>query len=102
MRRRIRTAVASCAFVGFALLLLPSTTYACSCAGPSTPQDALRQADAVFSGKVLSTNLIPLLESSSTVVAVGTTWKGLSQPQIVVNTGSNWPGSCGYGFVWGG
>ena len=77
--------------------------YACSCEYPSSPDDALKNSDAVFSGKVLSlqeTNTGYMKSSADPVVVtfeVDDVWKGPQTKTITVSTAAS-SASCGYEF----
>ncbi|MDY6911282.1 MAG: hypothetical protein SVM79_02855, partial [Chloroflexota bacterium] len=75
---------------------------ACSCAEVANPAEALEQASAVFSGRVLSLECPSGLVHSSAdpvtaVFEVDTVWKGPQQSRIVVTT-ALMDSSCGFEF----
>lgn len=67
---------------------------ACSCEQPPPPQEALANADAVFSGRVIS------VESADTTdlvrLRVQDAWKGVEREEVVIRSG---PGNCAIYFV---
>ncbi|NOU56717.1 hypothetical protein HN020_18585 [Brevibacillus borstelensis] len=73
----------------------PSNVYACTCAEPPTPKKALEQAEAVFAGTVTAVNSAEY--GHEVQFQVNTTWKGVSQSQVLVATGSG-DGDCGIAF----
>ena len=81
---------------------------ACSCAGgSSSPEEALRESDAVFSGEVVDIGRLPPLEEGSMTVQmpdlnpvtfdVKESWKGVSGGSAVVHGQGPAP-SCGLDF----
>src|SRR5436309_1020693 len=106
MTRMLTPAIAIALAFACMALVMPSTAEACSCTGPATPQDAFQGADVVFSGKVLS--VTPTQFGSGANAYMGNavlfdvidTWKGTSNPQVLVSTGSG-DADCGYGFIAG-
>lgn len=82
--------------------------YACSCAGgSSSPEEALRKSDAVFSGEVVDTGKLPPLDDGITTMTmpfldpvtfdVKASWKGVSGESAVVHGQGPAP-SCGLNF----
>ena len=92
------------------LLGLSLTGMACSCAPPLEIGEALEDAQAVFSGRVVGLRLVPLEEEDPTLpagieelevsFAVQTVWKGETVETLVVRTGFTCC-VCGYPFVIG-
>ncbi|NOU65299.1 hypothetical protein GC096_14760 [Paenibacillus sp. LMG 31461] len=84
-------------------LVLPSKSYACSCAMQPDPIKAVEQSKAVFSGKVLAIepkvlDINGILDHKIAVhFAVEKSWKGMNQTQAIVLTNLGEP-SCGYTF----
>ena len=85
-----------------------SNLYACSCAPQPTPQEALRDADAVFRGTAIQVGDVDMKEIAALlpmkkriVLRVKTVWKGPHEKELVVLTGAG-GGDCGFGFVLGG
>lgn len=84
--------------------------FACSCVMPPNVQDALKDADAVFSGTVVSVNLVnqnvpggiysTTAPSREVVLSVVAAWKGVSRPTVTIVTGMG-GGDCGYSFTSG-
>ncbi|MEK5481700.1 MULTISPECIES: hypothetical protein [unclassified Viridibacillus] len=79
-------------------------SYACSCAQPDPPKEALKSSSAVFSGKVIEIvdrNKNNEIQSSADPIAilfsVDKSWKGVDQTQVIVYTERS-SASCGYGF----
>ncbi len=84
------------AFLGTA----PERVYACSCAQNSSPQTALRQADAVFIGTAIAVS--PYNEEAQNVpieamFTVTDAWKGIKTATVTVETGAH-SGMCGFYF----
>ncbi len=85
----------------------PRRAFACSCVTPPTPLGALNDADAVFSGTVVSITPInqnapggiySLTPASNEVVfSVSSVWKGVARSHVTVVTGMG-GGDCGYSF----
>lgn len=89
----------------FALLFLqkPIPTAACSCAMMPSPEEGFVNAQAVFSGEVIGIkeNSRFLGSRGKTVLfAVRETWKGPSEMEFAIKTGSG-GGDCGVAFVVG-
>ncbi|MEX0787990.1 MAG: LPXTG cell wall anchor domain-containing protein [Anaerolineales bacterium] len=83
------------------LALIPFTpAYACSCVAPGSPTAALTEADAVFSGRVLSIETPGGYESLRVQMDVDKVWKGPVQAVIEVRTGRDSAG-CGFTFEQG-
>ncbi|MDR6549731.1 hypothetical protein [Paenibacillus qinlingensis] len=77
-----------------------STAYACSCAQPQTVEEQLSHSEAVFAGRVLEVKVQSNAKSGSTKAAVfevSRIWKGGTESQITVHTGSG-GGDCGFNF----
>lgn len=94
--------------VTLAANLLLATTFgaedahACSCAGPSTPEEQLQESDVVFSGEVLDARdnpspTAPGLHLGPVSFDVEESWKGASEEQVVV-LGYGESSSCGIDF----
>ncbi|WP_432357959.1 hypothetical protein [Sporosarcina sp. UB5] len=93
--------------IGLMFILLlwwkPLEASACSCIMPPPPEDALDQADAVFSGEV-----VEVIENGKLVGGYGKTvhfkvdevWKGIDESEAVITTGLH-DGDCGIPFVKG-
>ncbi len=78
--------------------LMPSNAYACSCAGPGTPQDGLQMAGAVFAGKVLNiTQTAQPYSQHRVLFEVISTWKGDVGREVIITTAGN-SAACGYEF----
>ena len=72
-----------------------TVSWACDCAVPPPPKEALKKATAVFSAKVVKIEEAGL--QRSVTVEVLRTWKGVDEKKIVVSTAKS-GASCGYGF----
>ncbi|HEY0075399.1 MAG TPA: hypothetical protein VGB77_14970 [Abditibacteriaceae bacterium] len=68
----------------------------CSCAEPDPPEQALKSADAVFAGKVISLTSSGRF-SGTYSFQVNESWKGASLNILFIRTGRG-GGDCGYGF----
>ena len=78
----------------------PRGAYACSCAQPPEPRDALEGASTVFSGKVVSVATEELSAGGSSRAVtfdVISSWKNVNQKQIVVRTAMD-SAACGFDF----
>ncbi|WP_238652384.1 hypothetical protein [Paenibacillus piscarius] len=87
------------------LTVRPQVTYACSCAVPSSPVEAMEKSTAVFEGTVTSMEKSSkLVQSSGDPVYVtfltGAHWKGEVGEQITVSTAQS-SASCGFEFTEG-
>ena len=113
--RRIGSMVVLLRVVSIALLvsvlwLLGSTgqAYACSCAEPGSPVEALETSAAVFAGRVVSVegafdpDEAPYSPEDRTTVEfeVGAVWKGVVHERMYVTTRPD-GASCGFAFVEG-
>ena len=102
--------VVSVALLVGALWLLGSTgqAYACSCAEPVSPTEALDTSAAVFAGRVVSVegafdpDKAPYSPEDRTTVEfeVGAVWKGAVHERMYVTTRPD-GASCGFAFVEG-
>jgi len=100
MRRTIQWMFVLCLALGFMTIFTPSTVYACSCVEPPTVEAELNRSEAVFAGRVVEVKEQRYLNGSMTKAAlfeVSQIWKGGSESQIIVHTGSG-GGDCGYHF----
>ena len=83
-----------------ALLALPAPAHACSCAEQSI-EDALRDASAVFEGRVIALQRLPgegeHLPSVVATLHVTRTWKGADRETVLVRTPAT-EGTCGFRF----
>ena len=87
------------------LSVSPTPAYACSCAQLPPPLDFLEASDAVFSGRVLSVEGIPLQNDPDGIdvpvkvtFQVSKVWKGPSDGTLVVETSLE-GASCGLGRI---
>lgn len=94
------TMMLSVVFSLISMSIVPTTSYACSCAQPPSVEEELERSKAVFSGKVLEvkeqkgfTGYI----KKRVLIEVAETWKGVSESQVIITTGSG-GGDCGYEF----
>ena len=93
-----RTVLVSAIAVIAGLLGLPHWALACTCAQPSSVQEGLQRADAVFRGLV---ERFELRDSGRVATfRVHTVWKGPEASSIKVATGGG-DGDCGYHFIVG-
>ncbi|WP_203247237.1 hypothetical protein [Sporosarcina beigongshangi] len=100
---RKRFLLSLCLIVFFVLLQNPMPTAACSCAMMPSPEQGFSEAQAVFSGEVISIkdNSSLLGGYGKTVLfAVKETWKGTDGMEVAITTGSG-GGDCGIAFVTG-
>ena len=101
MRKKILvTMMLSVVFSLISMSIVPTTSYACSCAQPPSVEDELERSQAVFSGKVLEVkeqkNFSGYMKKR-VLIEVAETWKGVSESQVIITTGSG-GGDCGYEF----
>lgn len=78
-------------------LIFAGSALACSCVQPPAPEEALSQASAVFSGKVIAKDIDNALggfEQIATTLQVDQAWKGVEQAHVVLHTASN-SAACG-------
>ena len=81
--------------------LMSSAVLACDCDTPPAPKVALKQADAVFAGKVLDVQPLEKGEYPVLVrVQVEANWKGADKPEMVLQTGPGYA-DCGFPFETG-
>lgn len=83
------------------LLLGVRSSLACSCIPPKSPSETLKEAAAVFSGKVLKIRRQKTgsgsLSQVEVVMRVETVWKGVDKTTIRISTASH-SDACGYSF----
>ena len=84
--------------IGLWFGMSPTSTYACSCAPPGTPEEALTESELVFRGTV--TSIGPSDEPGVLRVDfdVSTVWKGSEAEAISLTTQQD-TAACGYPFV---
>ena len=78
----------------------PRGAYACSCAQPPEPRDALERASTVFSGMVVDVateNISDGFTRRAVTFDVISSWKNANQEQIVVRTAMD-SAACGFDF----
>ncbi len=83
--------------VGLWFVVTPASTYACSCAPPGTPEEAMAESELVFLGTVTSigpSDEVGLLEVDFDVARV---WKGPEAETISLTTQQD-TAACGYPF----
>lgn len=97
-------AILSVAAFSAAFLLPAAPASACSCAMPKPPEEALRDATAVFSGRAVRIERPVFSPSSldpvSVAIGVDRWWKGPGTARVTVKTARE-GASCGYGFIEG-
>lgn len=74
---------------------------ACSCAPPPPPKVALKQAAAVFAGKVVEIEFDQAKYTKTVTIEVASAWKGDIGKRVKVTTAIH-GATCGYGFKKGG
>ena len=106
-RSSVLAVVGAVVLAALASLALPEPAHACSCAGSGSPKNALREADAVFFGKVTAMTIDqrhPEQISSADPVLVefnvSRVWKGPLRETMTVET-ERMGISCGYEFAVG-
>ena len=92
MRKTTTTLLATLVFC----LLAPASSFACKCAQPPAPKEALKQAAAVFTGKVTKIERDPKY-GKIIHLTVSKQWKGVDKQTVTVKTGLG-GGDYGYGF----
>lgn len=100
MIRKINMFLLICLIVSFMTILIPSNVYACYCAESLTVEAQLSHSEAVFSGHVLEVKDVRNLNGSMTksiLFEINEIWKGGSESQIIIHTGSG-GGDCGFYF----
>ena len=101
MRKKILlTMLLSVLFSLISMSIVPTTSYACSCVEPPSVEDELERSQAVFSGKVLEVKEQKDFRGymkKRVLIEVAETWKGVSESQVFITTGSG-GGDCGYEF----
>ena len=97
IRRRLRSCFGACVAI---VALAPGIAAACSCARP-TPAEALEHSAAVFTGKVVTIDLLPPegfpFPLFAVVVEWHAYWKGELAGRVVVWTETS-SAACGYSF----
>lgn len=83
--------------VGLWFVVTPASTYACSCAPPGTPEEALAESELVFRGTV--TSIGPSAEPGVLKIEfdVAAVWKGAEVETISLTTQQD-TAACGYPF----
>ena len=83
--------------IGLWFVVSPTSTYACSCAPPGTPEEALAESELVFRGTV--TSIGPSDEAGVLAVKfdVAAVWKGSEAETISLTTQQD-TAACGYPF----
>jgi hypothetical protein len=94
-------------FIVLFAILHTSNCLACTCIGKSKIKHEIRASDLVFSGTVISKEIVVVPEEgvdklfwfhyAKYTIAVDTKYKGAAQDTIVINTGIG-KGSCGFKF----
>jgi len=104
LRARLFLPVILLSFAGWLFALHPAPVRACSCLQPPPPDEALRQADAVFAGEVTDFrkaepgNGETLSDLYEAVFRVTAMWKGPDADRIKVLTADPSQLMCGYRF----
>lgn len=78
----------------------PTDAAACSCMMPPPPDQALNDANAVFSGEVIDiTDNMKLINGNGRTVKfkVDESWKGIENGEVAITTGNN-EADCGFPF----
>ena len=75
------------------------TSYACTCAPNETPQKALSESTAVFSGRVIELYYIDQ-HYYQVLFDVQESWKGIDEEPLTINTSTS-GNTCGYDFELG-
>lgn len=108
MQRHIVLTVLFVVFLTTSFFFQATPAHACSCSTPS-PQEAIQQSAAIFSGKVIqikeasdwrewvSFSKQPVRGGFEVVLDVQSTWKGMDQTQVLIFT-EGWDLGCGFPF----
>lgn len=110
----MRTGVGILLVIGLLLSALPGSppsAYACSCADGPTLREWIELADAIFAGRVISTERVGEMTRSwvertgrypftRVDLEVRLIWKGKVGPRVVIGTGIG-GGDCGFEFTRG-
>jgi hypothetical protein len=89
--------------VGLAMIVLRSSAAACSCVGETDPKTAVRQSNAVFSGRAVDERVLtpnnpdPELREREITFEVTSIWKGDLRRRVRVRTAID-NAMCGYDF----
>ncbi len=99
---KVERLIFSVLLVAFILSFNHRPAAACTCAINPSPEEELKLSTAVFSGRVVSTDLLPRLDTSSrhpvkVTLEVDTVWKGPERDRISVYTAID-SGACGFDF----
>jgi hypothetical protein len=94
----IAAALLALCIAGSAAISEIPMAFACSCAGPSPPSEALEESTAVFAGRVAS--IEPGSYGKTVRFDAERAWKGVTESAVTVTTG-NGGGDCGYSFEQG-
>lgn len=89
------------AIVCVAVLTGNAKVNACSCAPAPPPKVSLKQAAAVFAGKVVAVDIDEVRYSKTVTFEVASIWKGDIGKRVKVTTALH-GATCGYGFKKGG
>ncbi|MDE2892310.1 MAG: hypothetical protein OXN86_07420 [Chloroflexota bacterium] len=83
--------------IGLWFVVTPASTYACSCAPPGTPAEALAESELVFRGTVTSIGPSDAVGLLKVDFDVETIWKGPEAETISLTTQQD-TAACGYPF----
>lgn len=83
--------------LGLWFLTSPTSTYACSCAPPGTPEEALAQSELVVRGTVTSIGSADQEGLLEVTFDVATVWKGPDSEALTLLTPDD-SAACGYPF----
>ena len=99
-KKIIMTILLSIVFSLISISIGPATSHACSCVEPPSVESELERSDAVFSGEVLEVKEqkdFGDFMKKRVLFEVTDTWKGFSESQVIITTGSG-GGDCGFEF----
>ncbi|MFC7371635.1 hypothetical protein ACFQPF_08095 [Fictibacillus iocasae] len=101
MNLLLRAGLVFLLLMSIALIYQTNTALACSCVPNPDPEAALKNADAVFSGKVTEITRTGFIEKSRAVkIETQTIWKGSKNKHMLIYTAEQ-SASCGYEFAVG-
>jgi hypothetical protein len=105
MKNKVIITMMVCLIFSFInILIVPATSYACSCVPPQSVENELGRSKVVFSGEVIQVkeqkDYFKGYMTKKVLFEVTKTWKGLSQSQVIITTGTG-GGDCGYDFQTG-
>lgn len=96
-RSALPMVLATLVIVGVSSIWLAPPAHACSCVPPPPPEEALEDAEDVFTGEVVDITSIDDGTRYEVRFEVSEAWKGIDHQEITVATANN-SAACGYNF----